>query len=62
VNGTIMPAREPLTRDAADSRVRSSVTTLLLIMLAVMIVRDILARRWGRPRSRSRRDISFVVR
>ena len=53
MNGTVMPAREPLTQDAADSRVRSSVTTLLLIMLAVMIVRDILARRWGRPRSRS---------
>ena len=47
MNGTVMPAREPLTQDAADSRVRSSVTTLLLIMLAVMIVRDILVRRWG---------------
>jgi hypothetical protein len=36
-------------RDAADSRVRRTVTTLLLIMLAVMIVRDILIRRWGGP-------------
>jgi hypothetical protein len=45
----IMPAREPLTRDAADSRVRRAVASLLLIMLAVMIVRDILVRRWGGP-------------
>jgi hypothetical protein len=47
VNGTIM--HKPLARDIADSRVRRTVTTLLLIMLTVMIVRDILARRWGGP-------------
>jgi hypothetical protein len=37
----------PTTRDAAPSRLRSIVSTILLIMLSVMIVRDILARRWG---------------
>jgi hypothetical protein len=57
-----MPANQPMTPDAVDSRVRSTVTTILLIMLVVMIVRDIFARRRGRLRSRSRRDISFVVR
>jgi hypothetical protein len=49
VNDTIMPAREPSMRDVVDSRVRRTVTTLLLVMLAVMIVRDILVRRWGGP-------------
>jgi hypothetical protein len=37
----------PTTRDAAPSRLRRAVTTVLMIMLAVMIVRDIFARRWG---------------
>jgi hypothetical protein len=37
----------PAPRDAARPRLRSAVTTLLLIMIAVMIVRDIFARRWG---------------
>ncbi len=32
---------------AAPSRGRSTVTTILLILLAVMIVRDIFVRRWG---------------
>ena len=32
---------------AARSRGRSVITTLLLIMIAVMIVRDIFVRRWG---------------
>jgi hypothetical protein len=30
-------------------RVRGTITTILVIMLAVMIVRDILARRWAGP-------------
>jgi hypothetical protein len=34
-------------RDAARSRGRSVITTLLLIMIAVMIVRDIFVRRWS---------------
>ena len=32
---------------AARSRGRSVITTLLLIMIAVMIVRDIVVRRWS---------------
>jgi hypothetical protein len=39
------PSR-PMTRRISSSRVL--VPTLLLIMLAVMIVRDILVRRWSR--------------
>jgi hypothetical protein len=35
------------TRDAAPSRFRSAVTSILMVILAVMIVRDIFARRWG---------------
>ena len=34
-------------RDAARSRVRRAITTLLLIMIAAMIVRDIFVRRWS---------------
>ncbi|XIA66522.1 hypothetical protein ACFIOY_11355 [Bradyrhizobium sp. TZ2] len=37
----------PQQGDAARSRFRSAVTTVLLLMIAVMIVRDIFARRWG---------------
>jgi hypothetical protein len=37
----------PASTDAARSRIRSLVTTVLLIMISVMIVRDILVRRWG---------------
>jgi hypothetical protein len=33
-------------RDAPNPRVRI-ITTILVIMIAVMIVRDIFARRWG---------------
>jgi hypothetical protein len=33
--------------DAARSRVRRIITTILLIMISVMIVRDIFVRRWG---------------
>jgi hypothetical protein len=43
----IMPASPPATRHAAPSRGRSAITSVLLILLAVMIVRDILVRRWG---------------
>ena len=56
------PASHPVMRHAADLRVRSTITSLLLIMLAVMIVRDIFARRRDRLRGRTRRDISFAVR
>jgi hypothetical protein len=37
----------PAPREAARSRVRSTITTILLIILAVMIVRDVFARRWS---------------
>ena len=40
-------AHLPEPADAARSRVRSLITTILLIMISVMIVRDILVRRWG---------------
>jgi len=33
--------------DIARPRLRSAVTTILLIMISVMIVRDIFVRRWG---------------
>jgi hypothetical protein len=37
----------PAPRDGARPRWRGAVTTVLMILLAVMIVRDIFARRWG---------------
>ena len=37
----------PAFGDAARSRGRSVITTILLIMIAVMIVKDILVRRWS---------------
>jgi hypothetical protein len=42
-----MPENLAKTRDAAPARQRGIVTTVLVIMLALMIVRDIFARRWG---------------
>jgi hypothetical protein len=57
-----MSYNQPGTSGAADLRVRSTITTVLLLMIAVMIVRDIFARRRDRQRSRSRGDISLVVR
>ena len=41
-----MAASPPTTRDDPNPRARI-ITTILLIMIAVMIVRDILVRRWG---------------
>jgi hypothetical protein len=41
-----MSANEPTARSVPNSRART-VTTILLIMLAFMIVRDIFARRWA---------------
>jgi hypothetical protein len=43
----IMSTNLPTPRDAASSRLRRVITTVLMIMLAIMIVRDIFARRWG---------------
>jgi hypothetical protein len=42
-----MPKSLTTKRDSVRWRLRSAVTTVLLIMLSVMIVRDILVRRWG---------------
>jgi hypothetical protein len=42
-----MSASLPAKRNAASPRARGVITTLLLIGLAVLIVRDILVRRWG---------------
>jgi hypothetical protein len=42
-----MPESLPQRSDAARSRLHSVITTVLLIMISVMIVRDILVRRWG---------------
>ena len=39
--------RLPEPSDAARPRLRSVVTTVLLILISVMIVRDIFVRRWG---------------
>jgi hypothetical protein len=37
----------PAPYDGTRSRVRGAITRVLLIMISVMIVRDILVRRWG---------------
>ena len=42
-----MPVFPSLKNAVAPSRARSAVTTVLVIMLAVLIVRDILVRRFG---------------
>ena len=42
-----MPENLAAPRDAARPRFRNILTTLLLVMIAVMIVRDIFVRRWG---------------
>ncbi len=43
-------ANRPTRRRIEAPFLRSAVATLLLVMLAVMIVRDILVRRWGAER------------
>ncbi|MCK1513309.1 hypothetical protein IVB22_12175 [Bradyrhizobium sp. 190] len=42
-----MPENLPEPGAGVRPRFRSAVTTVLLIMISVMIVRDILVRRWG---------------
>jgi hypothetical protein len=42
-----MPESLPIVRHAARPRFRSIVTTIVLIMISIMIVRDILVRRWN---------------
>jgi hypothetical protein len=43
----IMTMSPPPKRHAAPSRLRGVISTILLIMLAALIVRDILVRRWS---------------
>jgi hypothetical protein len=49
-------------REPANPRFRGAITTILMVMLVFMIVRDVFARRRDRLADRSRRDISLVVR
>ena len=46
-----MPESVQTTRDFARLRIRGNVTTILLTALSVMIVRDMLVRRWGLGRA-----------
>ncbi len=57
-----MATNQPRIGGAADLRVRSTITTVLLLMIVVMIVRDVFARRRNRLRARSRGDIPLIVR
>ena len=41
-----MPANQSTPHEAAPTR-RRTITTILLIMLVIMIIRDIFVRRWG---------------
>jgi len=43
------PADRPGARRASRWRAHGVVTTVLLVMLGVMIVRDLISRRWGSP-------------
>ena len=42
-----MPENLPEPGPGARPRLRNVITTVLLIMISIMIVRDILVRRWG---------------
>ena len=42
-----MAKKQAIARAAVRPRFRSTVTTIMLILMTVMIVRDILVRRWG---------------
>jgi hypothetical protein len=44
-----MPKYRAIARVVARQRFRSTVTTIMLILMTVMIVRDIIVRRWGSP-------------
>ena len=44
-----MPKNRAIARVAARPHFRSTVTTIMLILMTVMIVRDIIVRRWGSP-------------
>jgi len=44
-----VPKNLPASGDAARPRLRNVVTTALLVLISVMIVRDIFVRRWTAP-------------
>jgi hypothetical protein len=44
-----MPEKRAIARVAERPRFRSTVTTIMLVLMTVMIVRDIFVRRWGSP-------------
>ena len=48
----------PAPRNGARPRFRGAITTLLMMLLAVMIVRDIFARRWGATPPPSSTDVT----
>jgi hypothetical protein len=48
----------PIRRDGARPRFRGAITTLLMMLLAVMIVRDIFVRRWGTAPPPSSADVT----
>jgi hypothetical protein len=57
-----MSASQPTRGDAPNPRART-ITTILMIMLVFMIIRDVFARRRNRfAPAVPRRDISLVVR
>ena len=56
-----MTENQPTTRDVPSLRTRT-ITSALMILLAIMIVMDIFARRRAAAVVRSQRDISLVVR
>ena len=57
-----MTESQPTTRGVPSARTRI-ITTVLMILLVTMIVRDIFARRRAAAAAvRSRRDLSLVVR
>jgi ABC-type Fe3+-siderophore transport system permease subunit len=44
-----MPKNRAIARAIVRPRFRNALTTIMLVLMTVMIVRDILARRWGSP-------------
>jgi len=44
----------PLPGPSANLRIRGVITAILVAMIAVLIVRDILARRWANPSAAAR--------
>jgi hypothetical protein len=57
-----MTDNQPTTRDVPSLRTRT-ITSVLMILLAIMIVMDIFARRRAAAAAvRSQRDLSLVVR